>query len=322
MSSFMSIQTIGKVGNSPRFYKQGKRLALNGFVPGILYSAEIDRDEGIVVLKVNPHGTRVVSKKSGTGDDVVPVIDVQSIDALSIFDGMDKIRVILEDGQITLMGTATEIRRRERTERLKKKLESGEPLTIGSTSHGIGVLSHAIHSGIEYGGLHAELAFANDIEPAYLDQSEAHNSCVTDATVMIAAPLQELAFDMDMLGRLKSIDVLEAGIPCTGASVAGRAKKHLAKPEDDPNVGHLIVGFLTLVQRLNPAALMGCDTYIVKETSTCRRIRKRVTLCRHNYVSIHSNRPSATNQKPCTEQKDSFPFGHIQDSCGNRAGHI
>lgn len=210
--SFMSIQTIGKVGNSPRFYKQGKRLALKGFIPGVLYSAEIDRDEGIVVLKVDPNGTRVVSKKTGTGDEIVPVIDVQSIEALSIFNGMDKIRVILEDGQIILMGTATEIRRRERTERLKRKLESGEALSIGSTSHGIGVLSHAIHSGIEQGGLHAELAFANDIEPAYLEQSEAHNSCVTDETVMIAAPLQELAFDMEMLGRLKSIDVLEAGI--------------------------------------------------------------------------------------------------------------
>jgi hypothetical protein len=51
-------------------------------------------------------------------------------------------------------------------------------------------------------------------------------------------------FDNQMLARGK-------GIPCTGASVAGRAKKHLAKPEDDPNVGHLIVDFLTLVQRLN-----------------------------------------------------------------------
>jgi DNA (cytosine-5)-methyltransferase 1 len=68
--------------------------------------------------------------------------------------------------------------------------------------------------------------------------------------------MQELAFDATELLSLPKVDILEAGIPCTAHSNAGRAKKSLAKPEDDPNAGHLVAGFLAIAAAVNPAIIL------------------------------------------------------------------
>jgi DNA (cytosine-5)-methyltransferase 1 len=249
------VQTLGNSRGNLRFYKQGKKLALAGFVPGTRFEAELHSEEGLVVLKVNCAGDRVVSKKT-TGESEIPVIDINSSQYLSIFEGMDQIRVVVEDGRIVLMALATEVRRVERLKRLKEKLQSGESLAVGSTSHGAGILSHALHFGMQEKGVNSKLIFANDIDPEYLEQSQNHNPVFDAETVLIAAPLQEFAFDRQALDKIGRVEILEAGLPCTAASVAGRAKKHLEKPEDDQNVGHLIVGFLSLINQTNPAIVV------------------------------------------------------------------
>src|SRR3546814_14159040 len=68
--------------------------------------------------------------------------------------------------------------------------------------------------------------------------------------------MQELAFDASALLKLPKVDILEAGIPCTAHSPAGRAKKSLAKPEDDPQAGHLVAGFLAIAAAVNPAVIL------------------------------------------------------------------
>lgn len=254
MKSF-DLQSLGNFRGAPRFYKQGKRLALAGFEPGVRFSAELVKEQGLVVLKVDTSGNRVVSKKL-SGETEVPVIDINSAELLSVFDGMDQIRVIVKDSQIVLLALATEVRRKARIDSIKAKLESGEPLTVGSTSHGAGILSHAIHHGLKEAGITSELVFANDIDPDYLAQAAAHNDAWTDQTIPVAAPLQEFAFDELAMGMLPEINILEAGLPCTAASVAGRAKKGLSMPENDEKVGHLIVGFLNLIVRTNPAVVI------------------------------------------------------------------
>lgn len=247
------IMKLGSFRNSPRFYKQGKRLLLAGFAPGKRFKATVEEARGMVVLRVDTAGDRLVSAK---GADV-PVIDINSAEVLGMFEGMDRIRVVVRAGEICLLALATEVRRAERIERLSRKLEAGEPLRVGSVSHGAGILSHALHAGLAAAGVASELVFANDIEPVYLAQAEAYNDAWTASTAAVSAPLQEFAFDdwaMRQLGG--TIDILEGGIPCTAASLAGRAKKGHAQPEDDPDVGHLIVGFLTLIARLNPALVL------------------------------------------------------------------
>lgn len=254
----IAVQTIGMHKNKPRFYKEGKRIGLAGFTPGTVYRATLHQEQGMLVLKVDAAGDHKVSKKAvRTGSaDVVPVIDINSKELLGMFEGMDQVRVIVREGQITLLALATEVRRKERLDRITQKIRSGTPLDVGSVSHGIGVLDNALHKGLEERGVKNRLAFACDIEPTYLDQAEAANDCWNDATIKVTAPLQEFAVDDWAMKTIGKIDALIGGIPCTAASMAGRAKKGLAKAEDDPNVGHLIFGFLTLVARLNPAIVV------------------------------------------------------------------
>lgn len=69
-------------------------------------------------------------------------------------------------------------------------------------------------------------------------------------------PLQELAFDEPVMRRLPEVDVLELGLPCSGASSAGRAKNKLAIPEEHELVGHLVASAIAVIARLNPVALL------------------------------------------------------------------
>lgn len=252
------VQTIGQSKGAPRFYKEGRRIALAGFTPGATFATEVHQEKGMLVLKVDAEGQHKVSKKaarSGAADEV-PVIDINSRELLGMFDGLNQVRVIVRDKQIVILALATEVRRKERVDRLVSKLQDGKPLKVGSVSHGIGVLSHALHKGLVDGGVPCHQAFACDIDSTYLDQAEAVNDCWDDRTAKVTAPLQEFAVDEWAIQTVGHIDILEGGIPCTAASRAGMAKKKLAKPEDDPNVGHLVHGFLVLIARLNPAIVV------------------------------------------------------------------
>ena len=281
-----SLQKIGvsKAGG-PRFYKQGKRLGLAGFAPGARFESHIFRERGMLILKISSTGTRLVSHKQTSTEQCVPVIDITSRDELSIFDGMDTIRVIVKDGVIYLMALAAEVRRQDRVERLKSKLSTGEPLDVGSISHGVGVLCDALKEGMELAGLKANLRIANDIDPDYLSHSQTIPGQWNDRTIELAAPLQVVAFDEWTAQHLPKLDVLSAGLPCTAASLAGRAKKGLTLPECDPNVGHLVVPFLQLIFRLNPSVAILENVPLWAETASMAILLS--TLTDWQYVVHH-----------------------------------
>jgi DNA (cytosine-5)-methyltransferase 1 len=175
---------------------------------------------------------------------------------LAIFDGMAAVRVVPKDGQIYILPLASELKKQERFQRLRSKLESGEPLLIGSLSHGGGILTHAVHEGLRRAGIESKLAFANEIRPELLEHAAESNDAWTDETLPLAAPMQELAFDDRGLAHLPKVEILEAGIPCSGASRAGVAKRGLKHPEDHPEVGHLVVAALVLLNKAAPAVVL------------------------------------------------------------------
>lgn len=256
----MTMQTytcirIGEQRSSPRVWVEGTRLALAGFAPALRYNIEVDREARRLTLRLAPDGDRLVSRKERAGE-LLPVIDICNGGLLAMFAGLEQLRVVFEDGAVHFMPLATEARKQERTERLREKMARGEPLACGSVSTGIGALDWALHTGMEAEGLAARMALGLDIAPEYIEQCAAKNPVWRDDTVMIAAPLQELAFDRAALARLPRLDILAAGLPCTGHSPSGRSKKKLAMGEDDPNVGHLVAGFLALVPVLNPSILL------------------------------------------------------------------
>jgi DNA (cytosine-5)-methyltransferase 1 len=58
------------------------------------------------------------------------------------------------------------------------------------------------------------------------------------------------------MSRLPKVDALFAGLPCSGASVAGRAKNGAGHAEAHPEVGHLVVAFLAVIAKVNPAIIV------------------------------------------------------------------
>lgn len=209
----------------------------------------------MLILELADAGSRVVSRKVKNGIEH-PVIDINSPEVLSVLSGFETVRVVVQSNRIVILPLATDVAKKERISRLRNKLEAGDPLKVGSVSHGGGVLTHALHQGMKDVGLDTKLAFANDIRDDLLEQASGHNEAWDDETITLAAPMQELAFDTWATNHLPKVEVLEGGIPCSGASVAGRAKRGLAQPEDHPEVGHLVVSFLALIAKVQPAVVL------------------------------------------------------------------
>jgi len=249
------VTKIGQNRGIPRVWLEGVKALVAGFLPGKRYEARKDADKCMLVLELCETGCRIVSKKT-RGDKEIPVIDLNSAELLSIFEGIETVRVIVQSGKIFIMPLATEIAAKERLNRIKTKMANNEAITIGSLSHGGGVLDEALHNGLKDAGVEARLVFANEIRDELLEQSAMYNDAWDKDTIPLVAPMQEIVADQYAMGKLpKSIDFLTAGLPCSGASVAGRAKRSLAHAEDHPEVGHLVVPFIAFIARFQPVVI-------------------------------------------------------------------
>ncbi|PPC99585.1 MAG: DNA cytosine methyltransferase [Methylotenera sp.] len=250
----LAIHKLGNNKGAPRVYLEGAQLKRAKFDQGKRFEVNVSVENSMVAIRLADSGSRVVSKKQ-TGGQEIPVIDINSHQALSIFEGLASVRVIIKDSEIFILPLSTEVKKRRREQSLKQAIES-KVVTVGSLSHGGGVLSHAIHEGLAKSGLKSKLAFANDIRPELLDQAFVHNDAWDEDTMYLGLPLQELAYDTYAMARLPEVNIAELGLPCTGASLSGRAKNHLSMAEAHPDVGHLIAPALAVIARANPACIV------------------------------------------------------------------
>ncbi|ABM97115.1 DNA cytosine methyltransferase [Methylibium petroleiphilum] len=249
-----AVRKIGSHRGSPRLWLEGREPTKGGFLPGTRFNTRVDTGRALLVLEAVEDGVRIVSGKQ-RGDRQIPVIDINSKELLDIFTGIEAVRVIVQEGVISILPLASELRARERVIRLKDGLANGT-LSTGSVSSGIGVLDRAAHEGLEQAGVECRLAFANEIREDCVEHMCDHNPIVDQHTVTLTAPMQELAFDEWAMSRLPKVDVLVGGIPCSGASRAGRAKRGASHAEAHPEVGHLIVAFLAIIAKVNPSAIV------------------------------------------------------------------
>jgi len=247
------IKQLGQNRGSPRIYLDGLQAVRAGFSPGDKYDIVIDGDK--LVLAANKDGSRVVSKKK-RGEVEYPVIDINSRDLLAMFEGMKAVRVVVKGDQVYILPVASESRKRERLARITSKVKNGESMNMGSLSHGGGILSHAIHAGLKEAGIEARLTFANEIREDLLEQAALNNDSWSADTQMMNLPMQELAQDEWLLKQLPKLEILEMGLPCSGASRAGKSKRGLEMMEDHPDVGHLVVAALIILDRTQPAYVL------------------------------------------------------------------
>ena len=152
------VRKLGVNKGAPRLWLEGLFPSRAGFLPGKRYSVSAKDGENRVVLKIDDTGVRLVSTKS-KGDKELPVIDLNSKELLSRFEGMNAVRVVMMDGEIHILPDAIEVKKIDRKKRLEVALEN-KVITIGSVSHGVGVLSNAFHEGLKAVGLTPKLAWA------------------------------------------------------------------------------------------------------------------------------------------------------------------
>ncbi len=268
------LRHLGEHRGAPRLYLDTTALATAGFVPGVA----IDffpgaTDEARLTIRVVTQGKRKVSRKQ-RGRQELPVIDINSHQDLQPFVAAGLVRVVIEIGAVHILMPASVRKALARSARLAAKLTLGQPLRTAGIAFGAGIASGAIHAGLAAGGVLSELALANEICEDYLDIGRQSNPVVADTTTTTAAmPMQELAQDDWLLRRTQTVEILEAGIPCSGASRAGAAKRGLTRMEDHPYVGHLIGAALQAIAALQPAILVVENVETYRNTASASILR-------------------------------------------------
>lgn len=247
------IKKVGEHRGSPRIYLDGIQAIRAGFSPGDRFDVVVD--DRRVVLQKSQDGSRVVSAKV-RGEREYPVIDINSAELLKMFDGMDAVRLVVQSDRVYLLPLASEAKKVERLNRLSAKLASGETLSAGSLAHGGGVLAHAIHQGLKDAGVKCDMVLANEIRDDLLLQAIENNDAWGDTTSAVALPLQEAAQDDYLMQQLPKLEILEMGLPCSGASKAGKAKRGNVHMEGHPEVGHLVVSALMIINKTQPAVVL------------------------------------------------------------------
>ncbi len=115
------VTKIGQHRGKPRLWLEGSKAQLGGFMPGKRFEAKKDLDKQMLILELSDSGCRIVSRKL-KGERELPVIDINSGELLSVFDGIEAVRVVVQDCKIFILPLATEIAVKERLGRLKGKL--------------------------------------------------------------------------------------------------------------------------------------------------------------------------------------------------------
>ncbi|MEW6230420.1 MAG: DNA cytosine methyltransferase, partial [Bacillota bacterium] len=227
------LRSVGLHRNAPRVYLDDGFLNATAFQPGTLYNVHVEESGCRIVLKVSETGSRKVSSKDKRGRRQ-PVIDINSRTDLAGFDGQQLVRIVITHAEVYILIPASERNRRERLRRLLAKFNEGQDLRMASFAHGIGVMSNAAHAGLTKAGVNATLAIANELESIFIGQSMQFNDAWSANTHALAAPMQEVVQDQWLMNRLGTVEIMEAGIPCSGASKAGKAKRGLHHMESHP----------------------------------------------------------------------------------------
>jgi DNA (cytosine-5)-methyltransferase 1 len=129
-------------------------------------------------------------------------------------------------------------------------------LTIAGLAFGAGILDHSAHAGLAQAGFNTSTVMVNEIDADLLEHASHANPCITPTTMRIAAPMQEAIQDNELMAAIPFADVVLAGIPCSGASRAGKSKHDVEIMEDHPEVGHLVHAALVMLQKLQPGIVV------------------------------------------------------------------
>ncbi len=259
---------VGAHRGAPRLYFQTLKLVDFGFTAGTRYSTTVKG--GKVTLEVNPEGSfKVSSKDNGR----VPVIDMNSSILLEPFINETAVKVVMTPGKIVISRLASAEAAASRLGRLKAAV-TGVAMVAG-LAFGGGILDNSAHAGLLQSGIATQTAVINEIDGDLLDHAYRVNPVVHSSTMLINSPMQEAIQDEELMAALPYVDFLFAGIPCSGASRAGRSKNTISMMEAHAEVGHLAHAFLVFVQKTQPGIFVIENVVEYSDTASAQIIRQQ-----------------------------------------------
>lgn len=259
--------TVQQHRRGSRIWLEGQKILREGFVPGLRYT--INEQNSCLILNVCEDGSHQISRRHRHGRDM-PVIDITSRALETLFNGVERIRVLVRPGCIVISAHYHCLDRKDREARITTKLCDNTPLSIGSLFHGGGVLDKAIHRGFTDAGVDSHISIAVEIEGQYLDSSIANNPELWGGE---SIPMESGIQYLQLSDNTPRLDGVCAGIPCTGASPSGRSKLKLAFAEDHASAGACFFWCLLFVQKVNPAFLIIENVPAYSSTASASVIR-------------------------------------------------
>lgn len=246
---------LGESRGVPRVWLEGRKLGLAAFQPGQSLSVTFDKASKKVCLKIaanDEDGQFSVSQRSKYGR-VDPLIEIRSDELRDVFGDVGVLlRVVIKDGTAVIEAHGFSIRTEERAQRLKAKLDNGEPLAIGSLFSGGGVIDAAIHDGLQRAGVSSYSKFVVEREFGYIDAMVRNQPDLFRAdSVVVESDIAHVEFKRPPL-----VEILIAGIPCTGASRAGKTKNAIALAEEHSDAGACFFHFLNFAAQVKPAIIV------------------------------------------------------------------
>ncbi len=203
-----------------------------------------------------------------------PVVDITARAIEDVFDGVEQVRVVIKAGLLLITAHLQYAKSSKREARLSARVAALRPLNVCSLFHGGGVLDKALHAGFAKAGLSTVTRIAVELEAAYLDASLRNNPEIWDPdSIVIEGAIESVCLDR----QVPVVDLLVAGIPCTGASRAGRTKNKLKHAESHDSAGALFYSALSFIQRLNPAVVILENVPEYENTASMEVIRSVMT---------------------------------------------
>jgi DNA (cytosine-5)-methyltransferase 1 len=241
----------------PRLWLEGAKLAHAGVEIGVQYFLSVSKQLRRIELRPAPNDFAGKTFKVSTrtrNDRVSPLMEIRDAILNEVFEVGAKVRVAIQKGRIIISQTHIAIKIQERVNAFLDKLKNGEPLTAVSLFHGGGVLDKAMHHGLQRGGLDSFVKVGVELEGEYIDASLVNNPELwREESIVLNGDVR----DINLMGSgIPQVQLLCAGVPCTGASIAGKAKNQLANAEEHSTAGTLFIDFIDWVKATNPAIVV------------------------------------------------------------------
>ena len=254
-----------------RLWLQGLRLSECGFDRGKRYRVDYNADRNEISLVLCDNGNRMVSgRKRGTRVD--PIVDICNADVVRFAGNSSRVRADFQSGLIVFSISHLDRKRDERETRFRDELERGS-LSKGSVCAGIGMASAALHEGLAQAGVGSQVVWLADRSRKYLQVACDNNAAVTSRTKLFEATLEELEPEL-----LDPVSILQASLPCTGHSPAGKAKNKIANAESHRTDATAVFGLMKIVEAVQPAVIVSEQVIPGRSSATYTLIKSMLTV--------------------------------------------